>query len=49
MAACTEPFFFDNGSAEFTQGLIVSDVVAGQWEPWPYNNTETITKMRNKN
>lgn len=49
MAACTEPFFFDNGSAEFTQGLIVSDVVAGQWEPWPYNNTDTIKRMRNEN
>jgi len=37
LAACTEPYFFDNGSAEFSQGLIVSDVIAGEWDPWPHN------------
>ena len=38
LAAATEPFFFDDGSAEFTQGLIVSDLVAGSWVPWPYDD-----------
>ena len=38
LAACTEPFIFDDGSAEFTQGLIVSDVTAGIWKPWPYDD-----------
>jgi hypothetical protein len=42
LAACTEPFFFDNGSAEFTQGLIVSDVIAGAWEPWPYDSKMAV-------
>ena len=32
LAVCTEPFHFDDGSAELTQALIVSDIVAGEWK-----------------
>ena len=40
LAACTEPFFFDDGSAEFTQGLIVSSITEGKWVPWPYDDVK---------
>ena len=48
LAACTEPFMFDDGSAEFTQGLIVSDVTAGKWVPWPYDQKGEGSKSGRK-
>jgi hypothetical protein len=32
LAVCTAPFFFDDGSAELEQALIVSDIITGTWK-----------------
>ena len=32
LAVCTAPFFFDDGSAELNQALIISDIISGTWK-----------------